>query len=121
MDVEGNYRVTARTSDRRLDRLDREELNRQVNQHIRAMRDLAHELYRVAGFEKVSRVTIQVLQAARDHVNQLGSRVLVERERIGPLREGDQQGLQRVMRCAHDAQRLVAVPGTCALVLDVQA
>src|SRR6478752_128068 len=48
-----------------LDRFDGQELDRQLDQRSRAVRDFSHELHRVAGFEQVGRVSAEVLDPAR--------------------------------------------------------
>src|SRR5258708_299798 len=104
-----------------LDRFDREELDRQLDQGTRPMRDLPDELHSVAGLEQVPGGPVQVLDPYRHHVDQRRARLLVEGESLGPLGECDQQRLQRVVRCAHRTEQLVTMSWPRALVLDVQA
>src|SRR5260370_21085558 len=118
--LRGNW-TQGRLSAAWLDRFDREELDRQLDQGTRAGRDFADELHGVAGLEQVPGGPVQVLDPSRDHVDQFRARVLVEGENLGPLGERDQQRLQRVVRCAHRAEQLVTMSWPRALVLDVQA
>src|SRR6202035_5356079 len=64
------------------DRLDREELDRQLHQGRGPVRDAADELQHVARLQQVAGAAVAVLHAARQHVDQLGGGVLVEREGV---------------------------------------
>src|SRR6516165_6790556 len=105
----------------RLDRLYRKELDGQLDERVGPMWHFTHELQRVPRFQHIAGAAVEILDTARDHVDQLRTRMLVQRERVGSLGERDQQVLQRVVRGAHGAKGLVPMPGARALVLDIQA
>src|SRR5215472_6446355 len=96
--------MRGRLSAGRLDRLHGQKLYRQLDQRARTVRNLADELHCVAWLEQIPRRSVEVLDPPRDHVDQLGTRVLVEGKRLGPLSERDEQRLKRVVRRAHRAK-----------------
>jgi len=85
------------------------------------VRRLTVELQRVPRLEHVDRAAVTVGHDTGQHVEELGARVLVEREDLGVLGERHQLRCHPAVLAAHGTELLVVVAGRDALAADLRA